>query len=362
MAASKLFQPTKIGDLKLEHRVVLAPLTRFRGTAEHVHTDLGVEHYRQRASSPGTLLITEGTFITGKAGGYAHVPSIETDEQLAAWKKVTDAVHEKKSFIFAQLWALGRTADPKVLESEGFELVGPSDIPAAGKSTPRPLTTEEVKEYVQFYAKAADNAVHRAGFDGIELHSANGYLLNQFLHETVNNRTDEYGGSIENRVRFVLEVLEASVKAVGASKVGIRFSPWEFFNDIRINDPIPLYTHLVTRIREQFPDLAYIHVTEPRVSGDTPRDPKGESNDFIRAIWSPRPLISAGGYGRDLAIEWADTKGDIIAFGRHFIANPDLPRRLKENIPLNAYDRSTFYSPLSPKGYIDYPFADESKL
>ena len=162
MSTSKLFQPVKVGDLTLAHRVVLAPLTRFRGTAEHVHTDLGVEHYRQRGSTPGTLLITEGTFIAAKAGGYPHVPSIETDEQLVAWKKVcfsnfrphsnflthrlqiTDAVHEQKSFIFAQLWALGRTANPDALKAEGFELVGPSDIPAAGKAKPRPLTTDGV--------------------------------------------------------------------------------------------------------------------------------------------------------------------------------------------------------------------------
>ncbi|KAK7685015.1 hypothetical protein QCA50_011850 [Cerrena zonata] len=359
---------------KIDH--VLAPLTRFRANAQHVHGDLAVEYYRQRSSEPGTLLISEGAFIAGKAGGFPHVPGVWTDEQIIAWKKVTDAVHEQRSFLYAQLWALGRTADPSVLEKDGYEYVGASDIPVTDKPKPRPLTTcgyaellaamskpltlnppTEIQEYVQLYAQAAVNAVQKAGFDGVEIHAANGYLITQFIHDSINNRTDEYGGSIENRARFALEVLDACVKAVGASKVGIRISPWEAYNESHIDNTIPQYTYLVNRIRELHPDIAYLHVTEPRVVSLESRDPNDESNDFIRKIWSPLPLISAGGYTRDIAIEVADTKGDIIAFGRPFIPNPDLPRRLRENIALTPYDRSTFYTPETAKGYTDYPFA-----
>ncbi|KAK7693086.1 hypothetical protein QCA50_002651 [Cerrena zonata] len=357
MSANKLFQPIKVGDIQLQHRVVLAPLTRLRANAQHVHGDLAIEYYRQRASEPGTLLISEGTFISGKAGGMPNVPGIWSDEQAVAWKKVTDAVHDKGSFLYAQLWALGRAAEPAVLALEGHEFVGASDIPITDKSKPRPLTTAEVKEYVQMYGQAAANAVKNAGFDGVEIHAANGYFITQFLNENINNRSDEYGGSIENRARLALEVIDACVKSVGASKVGIRLSPWEQFNDMHHENPIPQYTYLVNKISESHPDLAYIHVTEPRIVGYEIRDPKDMSNDFIRNIWSPRPLISAGGYTRDLAIEWANTKGDIIAFGRTFISNPDLPRRLREDIALTPYDRSTFYIPETAKGYTDYPFA-----
>ncbi|KAK7685000.1 hypothetical protein QCA50_011835 [Cerrena zonata] len=358
MSTSKLFQPIKVGDANLKHRVVLAPLTRNRANAQHVHGDLAVEYYRQRASEPGTLLITEATFIAGKAGGYAHVPGVWSKEQNDAWKKVTDAVHEKGSFLYAQLWSLGRAAAPEVLQQEGFDYTGASDIPLTGKPKPRPLTTAEVKEWVQLYAQAAKNAVEDGGFDGVEIHAANGYLITQFLHENINNRTDEYGGSIEKRSRFALEVLDACVKAIGASKVGIRLSPWEAYNEIRLPDPIPQYTYLVNRILESHPNLAYIHVTEPRVISLEDRDPNDdESNDFIRKIWAPRPLISAGGYDRDLAIEVAEAKGDLIAFGRQYISNPDLPRRLRENIPFTPYDRDSFYTYESPKGYTDYPFA-----
>lgn len=272
-------------------------------------------------------------------------------------------MHEKSSFIFAQIVACGRTGDPDVLQAEGgFELTGPSDIPIKGRPNPRPLTVSEIKEFVQLFATVAANAMNVAGFDGVELHSANGYLLDQFLQDVSNNRTDEYGGSIENRVRFLLEVVDAVVKAIGPTKVGVRLSPWSDYNEMGMRDPIPTFSYLVSRLTELHPTLAYIHVIEPRVSGLGDRNVRvGESNDFIRNIWSPRPLISAGGYTRELAIAAADKAGDLIAFGRHFIANPDLPRRLIADVPLNRYDRSTFYAPGDPKGYIDYPFSDELK-
>ncbi|KAI0075622.1 NADH:flavin oxidoreductase/NADH oxidase [Panus rudis PR-1116 ss-1] len=358
MSSSQLFQPIKVGDAELQHRVVLAPLTRYRASKSHVISDLAVTYYRQRASTPGTLLITEATFIAARAGGYDNVPAIETPEQVAAWKKVTDAVHEQKSFIFNQLWALGRAAIAANLKRDGFPYIAASDIPLADHDTPRPMTTEEIKEFVQLYAKAAANAIE-AGFDGVEIHGANGYLIDQFLQDVSNNRTDEYGGSIENRARFALEVIDAVVKAVGPKKVGIRLSPWGEFQQMRMKDPIPTFSYLVQKIAERYPDFAYIHVVEPRVNGNIDREPgQGESNDFLRAIWKPRPFIAAGGFKRDTAIKFADETGDLIAFGRFFISNPDLPVRIKKDIAFTPYNRDTFYIPESPVGYIDYPFAD----
>ncbi|CAE7207923.1 unnamed protein product, partial [Rhizoctonia solani] len=213
-ASNKLFTPLQLGDLVLSHRVVMAPLTRFRADDNHVHTDLAVEYYAQRAEVPGTLLITEATFISPEAGGFDHIPGVWSDEQIAAWKKVTDAVHERRSYIYLQLWALGRAADPKVLAREGLPYVSSSPTPMEeGGPVPRELSKDEIKNYVDTYVKAAKNAVFKAGFDGVEIHSANGYLLDQFLQDVCNKRTDEYGGSIENRARFTLEVADAVTAA-----------------------------------------------------------------------------------------------------------------------------------------------------
>ncbi|KAI0078452.1 NADH:flavin oxidoreductase/NADH oxidase [Panus rudis PR-1116 ss-1] len=375
MSSPKLFQPIQVGDVQLQHRVVMAPLTRFRANKEGVINDIAQIYYGQRASTPGTLLISEATFIAAQTAGYEHVPALEKPEQLEAWKKVTDAVHAKKSFIFAQLWAHGRAADPEVLKKHGFPYVAPSDIPLLERAgappikpedavKPRPMTIEEIKEYVQLYATAAANAVNIAGFDGVELHGANGYLIDQFLQDVSNTRTDEYGGSIENRARFALEVIDAVVKAVGAKKIAIRLSPWGKIQDMGMADPVPTFSYLVKQIAEKYPDFAYIHVVEPRVNGIFDRDEvaEHESNDFLRDIWAPRPFISAGGYNRQLALDVAEKKGDLIAFGRLFIANPDLPLRLKLNIPVTPYNRGLFYQVESPEGYIDYPFAEETEL
>ncbi|TCD62278.1 hypothetical protein EIP91_007117 [Steccherinum ochraceum] len=352
-----LFQPIKVGKVELMHRVVMAPLTRWRADDDHVHTDMAVEYYAQRASTSGTLLISEGTYIANKAGGYAKSPAVETDAQLAAWKKVTDAVHAKGSFIYAQLWAIGRLAEPEVAAKEGFEYVGASDIPIEGTGVnPRPLTTAEVEEYVQLYATAAANAVHKAGFDGVEIHGANGYLVDQFIQYVSNNRTDEYGGSIENRARFALEIVDAVVHVVGADRTAIRFS-------MRMPDPRPQFGYIVQKLAESHSDLAYIHVVEPRMNGNTDRAVKsGESNDFIRDIWAPRRLLSAGGYDRERGLKAAE-RGDVVVYGRYFISNPDLPVRLKNDIPLTPYDRSLFYKAGSPQGYIDYtPASQQHKI
>ncbi|EEB93949.1 hypothetical protein MPER_07326 [Moniliophthora perniciosa FA553] len=264
-----------------------------------------------------------------------------------------DSVHWKGSFIYLQLWALGRAAQPFQLQSEdpSYPYISASDVPLRGRTheDPRPLTKPEIEQYKGFYVQAAKNAIQRAGFDGVEVHGANGYLIDQFIQDVTNHRTDEYGGSIENRSRFALEVLDAVVKAVGPRKTGIRLSPWNGFQDMRMQDPKPQFTHLVTEIRKAHPSLAYIHVVEPRVNGqeNLTEIPKGWDNDFIREIWTLSPggndtedgrrLISAGNHDPESGTHFADEKGDLIAYGR----------------------RSTFYLPGSsdPKGYTDYFFA-----
>ncbi|KAJ7301820.1 hypothetical protein DFH08DRAFT_794918 [Mycena albidolilacea] len=373
MADSKLFQPISLGDITLKHRAVMAPLTRFRADENHVPRAHVREYYSQRASVPGTLLITEATFIAPRAGGYNYVPGIWSEEQIAVWKQITDSVHAKGSFIYLQLWALGRAARPAELHAEDPSLpyVSASDIPLGGRPAteikPRPLSVQEIHEYAELYATAASNAVHKAGFDGVEIHSANGYLLDQFLQDVSNVRTDAYGGGPENRCRFTLEVVDAVVAAVGPKKVGIRISPWNTYQNMGMAHPKPTFAYLVGEILERHPEFAYIHAIEPRVDSITLRPviPPGWSNDFLRDIWvsptSGRRFISAGGYDRPLALEFADNKNDIIAFGRHFISNPDLPHRLLHDIALTEYDRKRFYGPnnLDPKGFTDYPFADD---
>ncbi|KAK7436054.1 hypothetical protein VKT23_019357 [Stygiomarasmius scandens] len=361
MSTSKLFQPITIGSITLKHRVVLAPLTRVRTTPSNAPIPgLVKEYYAQRASTPGTFLITEGVFMSP---GFAGAPEFWSEEQINGWKEVVDAVHSKGSYIYLQIAALGRGASKAVLKSldPSLEVVGAGDIPYTGGDIPRPLTLDEIPKYVDQYAQAAINAVEKAGFDGVEIHGCNSDLAEQFLQDVTNNRTDEYGGSIENRARFMLEVVEAVSKGIGAEKTGLRLSPWSTYSDMGMKDPVPTYAYLVEKLRDLFPNLAYLSVIEPRTSGSDfeERELKvGESNDFIRDIWSPRPLILAGGYTRQSAIEKAENDNTLIAFGRHFISNPDLPLRLEKGLNLNAYDRSTFYdTSAGPKGYTDYSFA-----
>lgn len=367
---SVLFQPAQVGNMRLNHRVVLAPLTRNRTNAAHVPNPIVTEYYAQRASVPGTLLITEATLIAHQAGGYAHVPGIWNDEQISRWKEITQAVHAKGSYIYLQLWALGRTAIPG---QPGFETDFPyGHVSASNISTtpddprkPRPLTISEIREYAQWYATAAKNAVDGAGFDGVEIHGANGYLVDQFLQDISNDRTDEYGGSVENRVRFPLEVVEAVVKAVGAERTAIRLSPWNTFQGMRMKDPKPTFRYFVEELKKAHPTLSYIHVVEPRVQGYDVKTDLAEAEDleFLREVWiqegNARWFISAGGADREIGMKTADEKGGLVAYGRRFISNPDLPYRLEHNIPLNAYDRDTFYvrDGKTPEGYTDYPFA-----
>ncbi|KAF7368594.1 FMN-linked oxidoreductase [Mycena venus] len=334
---------------------------------------------RERASQ-AHFLITEATFIAARAGGYAHVPGIWSAEQITGWKaasvssmlsffrfmlsfplQVTSAVHAKGSFIFMQLWALGRAADAAQLKSEDpmFPYVSASNVPLTGSSgSLHPLTVPEIKEYVGLYVTAAKNALE-AGFDGVEIHSANGYLLDQFLQDVSNQRTDGYGGSIENRARFTLEVVDAIVAAIGPQKTAVRFSPWSPFQDMGMADPLPTFSYVISQLAARHTNLAYLHLVEPRINGNATRDEVGahESNDSLRALWAPRPLIRAGGFTRQAAIEAAES-GNLIAFGRHYISNPDLPTRLEKDLPLNGYDRNTFYlvGENSARGYTDHAF------
>ncbi|KAJ7894525.1 hypothetical protein B0H13DRAFT_1624810 [Mycena leptocephala] len=363
MSTTKLFQPIRVGDIQLNHRVVFAPTTRFRADDDHTPLPHVAEYYEQRASTPGSLIISEATLIALRAGAAKHAPGIWSDDQIAAWKKITDRVHAKGSYMYLQMWALGRAYyNYEKVEDAGIPYVSASDVPLTGEpATPRPLTVDELKEYVELYAQAASNAVHKAGFDGVEIHSANGYLLDQFLHDRSNIRTDAYGGSIENRVRFPLEVVDAVVKAVGQKKTAFRISPWGTVLDMHFDNPKPTYAHLVTELRDRYPDLAYLHVVEPRVDGAETLDvvKKGHSNDFVREIWGKKPLISAGGYTRETAIAAAEEKGDLVAFARGYIANPDLPYRLLHGIALTVGERAHYYRPgsVDPHGYTDYPFA-----
>ncbi|KAJ7052273.1 hypothetical protein C8F01DRAFT_1261986 [Mycena amicta] len=385
MSSQKLFQPIRIGDIELAHRVVFAPSTRFRGDANHVPLPHVAEYYEQRASSMGSLLVTEGVFPSARAGGLPHVPGIWSDEQIDAWKEVTRRVHAQGSYIFLQIWVLGRAASPEYLAAQNLPYVSASDVPLVADFVPyvpmaasdvpkgeypppRPLTVEEIAEYVDIYATSASNAVHKAGFDGVEIHSANGYLLNQFLHDGCNTRTDEYGGSVENRARFSLEVVAAVVMAVGQKKTGFRLSPWSDYQGMYQADPRPTYSYLVTQLRDRFPDLAYLSLVEAhgfRFSAENPASElasvnEGKSNDFLREIWGERPLISTGGYTRESALAAAE-KGDIVGFARSFIANPDLPYRLLHDIKLTAPNRAFYYvmGSTDPKGYTDYAFAEE---
>jgi NADPH2 dehydrogenase len=320
------------------------------------------DYYAQRASVPGTLLITEATFISPRASGYPNVPGIWNAEQIKAWKEVTKVVHEKGSYIFLQLWALGRVANPKVLKGLGdYEVVSSSPTPEKETSpVPHELSVEKIKGFVGDYAQAAKNSIE-AGFDGVEIHGANGYLVDQFTQDTCNKRTDGYGGSIENRSRFGLEVAKAVVDAVGADRTGIRLSPFSSFQGMKMKNPIPQFSHLLKGLKQL--NLAYIHVVESRISGSADIE-STEKIDFALDIWGKTsPILVAGGFKPESAKRAANEEyqdQDVaIVFGRYYISNPDLPFRLKNELELAKYNRDTFYKAKSTEGYTDYPFSKE---
>ena len=376
MSLDKLFRPLKVGNTELQHRLVMAPLTRFRADKDHNPNPLAKQYYIQRASTPGTLIITEATFISPRAGGYKKIPGIWSEAQIAGWKDIVSGIHAQGSPVFIQLWALGRVAQADVLEKEErgpYKVSSASSIPVDasqtnfGKEAPPPhaLTEEEIQIYIQEYAQAAKNSIE-AGFDGVEIHGANGYLIDQFWQDVSNQRTDAWGGSIEKRARFGLEVTKAVIAAVGDSKkVGMRLSPWGKFQGMGMEDPVPQFEYVIKELKKL--DLAYLHLIESRKSGSAADgvyhdDGTNELKTFIDA-WGPEdPLILAGGFTPEKA-KWAVNEvatGDNIAigFGRYFISTPDLPYRLKHGLPLNKWDRSTFYAP-GAEGYVDYEFSKE---
>lgn len=362
---SALFEPTRIGALSLGHRVVMAPLTRYRADEHNVPLPIMKEYYRQRASSPGSMIITEGTFISPQAGGFANVPGIWNETQIKAWREITDAVHENGSFIVCQLWALGRAAKVEILARTGHKAISASDIPIDAESTtPTALTEEGIQSFINDYATAAKNAI-AAGFDAVEIHGANGYLCDQFLQDVSNDRTDRWGSSIENRARFGSAVAKAVAGAIGADRTGYRVSPWSPFQAMKMKDPIPQFSYLAEQLRSL--GLAYIHIVQSRISGANDIEVESESVEFLLDIWKGASgvAILAGGFTPESGAAAAEKYKDVpvaVAFGRSFLANPDLPYRIEHSISLNNYNRATFYTPEDPVGYIDYPFSNRDTV
>lgn len=350
MKKSHLFAPVKAGAYILPNRIVMAPMTRSRANDGGVPGDLAAAYYAQRASAG--LIISEGTFPSAMGKGYVRTPGIETDAQVAAWRRVAEAVHAHGGRIFMQIMHAGRISHPLHLPG-GALPVAPSAVRPAGQSytqeglkphvTPRALETREIPGVVAEYARAAQRAL-AAGFDGVELHAASGYLPEQFLSSRTNRRTDAYGGSPANRVRFVLDVLEAMIGAAGADRVGIKIAPELGFNDIADDTPQETYAYLVQSLNAL--GLAYLHVVQA--------SPGTDYHALLRPLFTG--AYFAGGGLTQAAAESliADGRADAAVFGKLFLANPDLPQRLLRNARLNAPDPDTFYTP-GPAGYIDYP-------
>lgn len=358
---SRLFTPLHLGRCQLQHRVAMSPLTRFRADHLSVQMPFVKEYYGQRASVPGTFLVTEATSISRGAVGFENVPGIWNDEQIRCWRDISDCVHSKDSFIFLQLWATGRSAQPECLANGRFDFVSSSAVPMEpGGHVPREMTEGDIQDCIQLYADAASNAV-AAGMDGVEIHGSNGYLIDQFIQASCNQRTDEWGGSIEKRSRLPLEVVKAVASAVGPDRVGIKLSPWGKIQGMgTMEELVPQFQHLVSRLGEM--GLAYLRLGNSRwIEGMVPGT---EDNQIYARTWGKsRALLLEGGYDAASAEEEANIRfkdyNVAISFGRFFISNPDLPFRVKEGIGFQQYDRSHFYTPLSKKGYIDYPFSAE---
>ena len=363
---SSLFDPVQAGDLALANRIVMAPLTRNRAP-NAVPRDITATYYAQRASAG--LLITEATAISQQGQGYADVPGLYGSEQLDAWKRVTDSVHAEGGKIVVQLWHVGRVSHTE-LQPDNGKPVAPSAITAKTKtvlikdgvptfvetSEPRALDAAELPGIVHAYAAAARNAVETAGFDGVEMHGANGYLLDQFLKTGSNKRTDDYGGSIPNRARLLLEATRAVVDAVGGGRTGIRLSPVTPANDAHDTDPQPLFDYVIRQLAPL--GLAYIHVIEGATGGPRELDDRPFDYEALKAAYREAGGKGAwmvnNGYDKPLAEEALKEGDDLVAFGRPFSSNPDLVRRLREGAPLNPWDKNTFYGG-GEAGYIDYP-------
>jgi N-ethylmaleimide reductase len=365
MSGTTLFTPLKLGAHTLKHRVIMAPLTRMRATRPgNVANALNAEYYGQRATDGG-LIIAEASQVLPSGQGAPATPGIHSAEQVDGWKGVTRAVHARGGKVFLQLWHVGRISHSSH-QPGGALPIAPSATAANGKAmtasftretmeTPRALRLDEIPGLIDGYAQAAQHAKD-AGFDGVEIHSANGYLLEQFMQSRSNQRTDAYGGSIANRCRLSLEVTEAVARVWGADRVGIRLSPFGVANGSGEADPMPLYTHMVSELDRM--GLAYLHLIEPRSSGagqaDVDHKDVPSACELFRPLWRG-VLMTAGNFRADSAAQTvAAGHADAIAFGRFFISNPDLPERIRQGADFTPYNRATFYSP-GPVGYTDYP-------
>jgi N-ethylmaleimide reductase len=354
-----LFTPVQLGPYTLPNRMVMAPMTRLRAI-DNVPNSLMATYYAQRATAG--LIVTECTMVSPLSLGYMNCPGIYSEEHIAGWRQVTDAVHEKGGRIFLQLWHSGRISHSSLL---GRELpVAPSAIAASGTlhtpigkvamETPRALETQEIPEIVEQFRKGAENAL-AAGFDGVEFHGAFGYLIDQFLQDCTNQRTDEYGGSIENRARFMLEVVEAVVNVWGANRVGIKLSPSNTYYGMGDSNPQETFGYAIDALNRF--DLAYLHLMEPNEVDLANRDVMNPVTPYFRKIYTGT-LITNGDYDHPKGDSiLANGDADLVSFGKLFIANPDLPKRFELNASLNAPNPRTFYGP-DEKGYTDYPFLE----
>lgn len=366
LTTDPLFAPLTLGEIELDHRVVMAPLTRMRSRQPgDVPQPMNALYYRQRASRGG-LIVTEATDISEQARGYPGVPGIYTAEQIAGWRAITDAVHAEGGRVVLQIWHTGRISHPS-MQPGGLAPVAPSIVLPAGLrhvdasgaeadlALPRALSADDIADIVADFGRAVSNA-RAAGFDGVEIHSANGYLIDQFLQDSSNRRTDDYGGTIRNRARFLLEVVDAAVAAWAPGRIGVRLSPWGAFNGMADSDPAALYKHVGDKLARR--GLAYLHVVEPRADQNSDTNTIDADAPDAGALLKKAfggSVISAGGYvGATARAELLSGRADAIAFGRLFIANPDLPRRLAEDLPMNRYDRASFYGG-DERGYVDYP-------
>jgi len=357
---SKLFTPVRAGALSLGHRVVMAPLARMRADPGDRPSGLMKDYYTQRASEGG-LIISEATPISRQGHGYAGAPGIYDDAQVDGWRTITDAVHARGGQIALQLWHVGRQSHPDIQPGSGAP-VAPSAIRADGHgyspdgevpfSMPRALERAEIAGIIAEFGAGAARA-KAAGFDGVEIHGANGYLPDQFLQDGTNRRTDDYGGGIENRARFLLEVTRAAIDVWGADRVGVRLSPSGSYGSMSDSDPQATLGYTAARLDDL--EIAWLHVVEPRIRGtELITDAEPLAARHLRRIFH-RTLIAAGGFdGTSAEAILRSGDADAVAFGRDFIANPDLPERLRLGLPLNAYDRTTFYGG-DARGDTDYP-------
>lgn len=362
---TSLFDAISVGDITLKNRIIMAPLTRMRSQQPgNIPYALNAEYYAQRATAG--LIISEATQVSQQGQGYPATPGIHSPKQVEGWKLVTDAVHRKGGTIFLQLWHVGRISHSSH-QPEGKLPVAPSAIRPSGKTftagwkqvdfeTPHALEEQEILGIIEDYRLACQNA-KEAGFDGVEVHGANGYLLDQFLQDGSNKRTDSYGGSIENRAKLLLQVVDVAVSVWGKGRVGVRLSPYGTFNDMSDSDPVALFSYVLEQLSQR--QIAYVHMIEPRATSaggsDAVASNVPSTSQLFRTTFKG-VFISAGGYTPELAEEAVGSgSADAVAFGRLYISNPDLPERIRAGAALTPYNRATFYGG-GEKGYTDYPF------